>query len=153
MADSLLNNKNFAPPTAEDEEAAWTLLSFKDNNANTSQAFTNISNTISPENKTTEQSREVGTLKRAIAQGAPVPAPALTSCTPSRLVFSSGEQAIQKTETGPKLLASHLTSDVATTSGETRRAVRECFMVNSDRTILAGRIDSDLRQKRSEERR
>lgn len=147
MTDNHPNNKNFAPPTAEDEEAAWILLSFKDNNASTSQAFINTSNTMSPDKETTQQAAEVRTLEHAIAQGAPTPAPALTSGTPFRLVISSGRQAVQKSKTSPNPFTSHLTSDVVTKFGETQRGICERVIVSTDRTILAGRTDSNLGQK------
>ena len=147
MADNHPNNESFAPPTADDEEAAWILLSFKDNNANASQAFINTSKTMSPDKETTQQAAEVRTLEHAMVQGAPIPTPASTSGTPSRLVISSGGQAVQKPKISPKPFTSRLTSDVTTTSREAQRKIRECVIVSPDRTILAGRTDSKLGQK------
>lgn len=147
MADNYPNNENFAPPTAEEEEAAWILLSFKDNNANINQAFMNTSNTMSPDKDPTQQAAEVRTLEHAKAQGAPFPTSASTAGTPTRLVISLGRQAVQKPKTSPKPFTSRLTSDVATTSGETQRGIRERVIVSPDRTILVGRTDSNLGQK------
>lgn len=145
MADNHPDSENFAPPTTEDEEAAWVLLSFKGNNTNTSQAFINTSNTIDKE--TTEQAGEVRTLEHAMAQGAPVSTPGSTSETPSLLVIQSGGQAVQKPKTSPKPFTSCLTSDVSTTSVEAQRGIREHVIVSPDRTILAGKVEPNLGQK------
>ena len=112
-----------------------------------SQAFIDTSNTMSPNKETTQQAAEVRTLEHAMVQGAPpIPTPALTSGTPSRLVISS-DQAVQKRKASPKPFTNRLSSDVTTTSREALRGIRECIIVSLDRTILAGRADSNLGQK------
>lgn len=142
MTDNHPNNEKFAPPSVEDEEAAWILLSLKGNN------IIDTSNTMSPNTEATQQAAEVRILEHAMVQGAPpIPIPASTNGTPFRLVISSGEQAVQERKASPKPFTNRLSSDVATTSREAQKGIRECVIFSLDRTILAGRADSNLGQK------